>query len=174
MREVPAKLLVTFSEGLIGASLRSQRLAPGVLSYFQACPVRRCAFLLHVWLYLRLFLRVFFIFKGHAPLEALWQLQVLEVIDAYRDEGAVLLSCVCLVGYLSLWLAFNDQHCHHLGLIFVFIYQSAEFSLRRLAGLPPTLWAVAVPMNYERPVKDLLEDIAGDHEYMMQQRQQQV
>ncbi|KAK9838493.1 hypothetical protein WJX81_002737 [Elliptochloris bilobata] len=42
----------------------------------------------------------------------------------------------------------------------------------RDAGLPPALWAAAVPMNYERPVRELLEDIARDHAYMMEQRQQ--
>ena len=41
-------------------------------------------------------------------------------------------------------------------------------------GLPTTLWAAAVPMNYERPVRDLLQDIAGDDAYMKQQRGQQV
>lgn len=29
-------------------------------------------------------------------------------------------------------------------------------------------------MNYERPVRDILEDIASDHAYMMQKRQQQA
>ena len=43
-----------------------------------------------------------------------------------------------------------------------------------MAGLPATLWAAAVPMNYERPVRDILEDIASDHAYMMQKRQQQA
>ena len=43
-----------------------------------------------------------------------------------------------------------------------------------MAGLPATLWAAAVPMSYERRVQDILEDIASDHAYMMQRRQQQV
>ena len=34
-------------------------------------------------------------------------------------------------------------------------------------GLPATVWAAAVPQNYERRVSQLVEDIHGDHAYMV-------
>ncbi|KAK9902767.1 hypothetical protein WJX75_005500 [Coccomyxa subellipsoidea] len=40
------------------------------------------------------------------------------------------------------------------------------------SGLPPTVWAAAVPANYQRTVSTLLEDIYGDHNLMMQQEQE--
>ena len=35
------------------------------------------------------------------------------------------------------------------------------------AGLPEALWAAAVPQNYQRRVCQLLDDIQGDHSYMV-------
>lgn len=35
------------------------------------------------------------------------------------------------------------------------------------AGLPETVWAAAVPMNYGRRVSDLVHDIYGDHAYLV-------
>lgn len=67
-----------------------------ILSGMSSAEVRASFY--YLWLYLRLFTRIFFIFMGHAPLEAYRKLQVLEVIEAYRDEGAAPHSCVCLVG----------------------------------------------------------------------------
>ncbi|CAL8466395.1 g5931 [Coccomyxa elongata] len=34
------------------------------------------------------------------------------------------------------------------------------------SGLPPTVWAAAVPANYQRTISVLLEDIYGDHNLM--------
>jgi hypothetical protein len=36
-----------------------------------------------------------------------------------------------------------------------------------LVGLPETVWAAAVPMNYTRKLEDLVEDIYGDHLYLV-------
>ena len=38
-----------------------------------------------------------------------------------------------------------------------------------IAGLPETVWAAAVPMNYDRKVEELVEDIYGDHNYLVSQ-----
>ncbi|BDA51235.1 hypothetical protein COCOBI_18-1120 [Coccomyxa sp. Obi] len=40
------------------------------------------------------------------------------------------------------------------------------------SGLPPTVWAAAVPANYQRTVSTLLEDIYGDHNLMLQREQE--
>lgn len=34
-------------------------------------------------------------------------------------------------------------------------------------GLPETVWAAAVPANYDRVVTTLVDDVYGDHEYMV-------
>ena len=34
-------------------------------------------------------------------------------------------------------------------------------------GLPETVWAAAVPMNYTRRLEDLVQDIYGDHMYLV-------
>jgi len=34
------------------------------------------------------------------------------------------------------------------------------------SGLPETVWAAAVPMNFTRRLEDLVEDIYGDHMYL--------
>ena len=36
-------------------------------------------------------------------------------------------------------------------------------------GLPETVWAAAVPMNYDRKLEELVEDIYGDHVYLVSQ-----
>lgn len=36
-----------------------------------------------------------------------------------------------------------------------------------LTGLPETVWAAAVPMNYDRRIEDLVHDIYGDHMYLV-------
>ena len=35
------------------------------------------------------------------------------------------------------------------------------------AGLPETVWAAAVPANYDRQICELIEDIYGDHMYLV-------
>ena len=36
-----------------------------------------------------------------------------------------------------------------------------------LAGLPRSMWAAAVPANYDRKLGTLIEDIYGDHQLMV-------
>lgn len=35
------------------------------------------------------------------------------------------------------------------------------------AGLPETVWAAAVPANYDRRICDVIEDIYGDHMFLV-------
>ena len=42
-------------------------------------------------------------------------------------------------------------------------YRLAEIA----AGLPETVWAAAVPANYDRQICELIEDIYGDHMYLV-------
>ena len=36
-----------------------------------------------------------------------------------------------------------------------------------LTGLPEPVWAAALAANWDRKVKDLVDDIYGDHNYMV-------
>ena len=40
-------------------------------------------------------------------------------------------------------------------------------SLILLTGLPEPVWAAALAANWDRKVKDLVDDIYGDHNYMV-------
>ena len=39
--------------------------------------------------------------------------------------------------------------------------------MRGHAGLPEPVWAAALAANWDRKVKDLVDDIYGDHRYMV-------
>ncbi|CAL5225992.1 g8794 [Coccomyxa viridis] len=42
------------------------------------------------------------------------------------------------------------------------------------SGLPRSMWAAAVPANYDRSLGALVEDIYGDHQLMMQLEKEAV
>ena len=42
-----------------------------------------------------------------------------------------------------------------------------EYNLALLTGLPEPVWAAALAANWDRKVKDLVDDIYGDHNYMV-------
>ncbi len=43
----------------------------------------------------------------------------------------------------------------------------ARVSFTDCAGLPRSMWAAAVPANYDRSLGALVEDIYGDHQLMV-------
>lgn len=79
--------------------------------------------------------------------------EVQEVVSAYADSGAHGAGCTIVVHAHVPCIQGELQHditagCH-------------------ASGLPEALWAAAVPQNYQRRVSQLLEDIHGDHSYMV-------